>query len=543
MYLSPSPRAKSEEIRSIPVFLLRGLTVAALSSAVCCTALKSRPGAARVDSALQSAQQSLEARMAGRDTAAGKRTHCDASLGTLLTALQDHGSPRTWTGTQSIEGWTVTFSGDASGMKSIPPSWCDRITAVIPGKSLPRLERRVSTGGEGLPVVMVQKVSDGKKDPQLPPHGRRLAATLTADFAAGKRVTLTFHNTRNVDSAPVRGEVRALASDLSAPIAQGMSRRYLSKFALAGLLRPDAHLKDAGIYTPELYDPKKIPLVLIHGLESAPHIWANVMNEVTADPVLRRRYQVWYYLYPTGLTVHVAAARLRKSLTDARDFYDPQHRSAAMQQMILAGHSMGGLLTRMQVIDSGEEIYRAFWTRPMKELPLSAETRDVVFRTLYFKHQPFVARAIFIAVPHRGSDIAELSIVRFLSRLIQPTKFITGILREMTSVARYAVNPDLHRFRDLGSRATEGLSPKHPLLHALDRRPILVPYHNIIGVFDPLHFRRPAEKSSDGVVAWKSSFLPGAQSTATVPYFHTCVECPEVAKEILRILRSLQGRP
>ena len=172
-----------------------------------------------MDSALQLAQHSLESKLVGRDTASAKQTFYRASLGTVLAALNDHASPRTWTGTQSIEGWTVTFSGDASGMKSIPPSWCERIAAVNPGKSLPRLERRVSTGGEGLPVVMIQKESVGKKDPHLPQHGRHLAATLTAEFAGGKRVTLTFHNTRHVDAAPVRGEVRALASDLSAPLA------------------------------------------------------------------------------------------------------------------------------------------------------------------------------------------------------------------------------------------------------------------------------------------------------------------------------------
>ncbi len=513
-------------MRPATVQVVRVLMAAALSPLVGCTALPSRSSSGRVDAALQSAQHSDRG----------------ASLGNLLTALNSYAEPRTWTGTQSIQGWTVTFAGDASGMKVIPPSWCERISAVDPGKSLARLERRVSSEGEGLPVVMVQKTATGRKDPHIPKHGRRLPATLTADFATGQRVTLTFHNTRNVDTARVRGANRTLAADLSAPIAEGMSRRHLSKFAFAGLVRPDNHLKDAGIYLPELFDPGKIPLVLIHGLESAPHIWANIMNEVAADPVLRRRYQVWYYLYPSGLTVQAAAAKFRNSLNDVRDCYDPARRSAALQEMVLAGHSMGGLLARMQVIDSGEDIYRAFWTRPLKELPLSAETRDLVARTLYFKHQPFVARVIFLSTPHRGSEIADLSVIKLISRLIVPTKLIAGLFREMSSVARHAVNPELYRFRDLGSRATEGFSPKHPLLHALERRPILVPYHNIIAVFPPTSFGRPVEKSSDGVVPWSSAFLSGAVSTKTVSGYHACAENPESATEIVRILRQDAAR-
>ena len=533
------PNANSEAMRPVPVFLVRILTIGALSaSAVCCPARPVHAAAGRVDAALQAVQHAPDARHFGRDSAALRQLRSRGALGTLLTALKGYAPPRTWTGTRSIQGWTVTFSGDASGWKSIPPSWCDSIAAVDPGKSLARLEKRVSTGGEGLPVIMVQKSAAGKNDPHIPRHGRRLPATLTAEFDGGRKVTLTFHNTRNVASSRARGADCPLASDLSAPIAEAMSRRHLSRFALAGLVRPDNHLKDAGIYTPELYDPRKIPLVLIHGLESAPHIWANIMNEVTADPVLRQRYQVWYYLYPSGLTLQAAACRFRESLNGARDFYDPAHRSAAMRQMVLAGHSMGGLLARMQVIDSGEYLYRAFWTRPLKELPLSAGTRDLVCQTLYFKHQPFISRVIFLSTPHRGSRMAELSIVRLVSRLIVPSKLIAGLFHEMQSVARYAVNPDLQRFRDLGSRATEGLSPQHPLLHALERRPMLVPYHNIIAVFPPTSFARPVEKSNDGVVPWSSSFLPGAVSTAVVSGFHTSAENPASAKEIVRILRD-----
>ena len=239
-------------MRPAPVFLVRVLTIAALASSVCCAGFNPRHGTGRVDVALQAVQHSPGAKFIGRDTVTARQTHSRATLGTLLTALNDHAPPRTWTATQSIEGWTVTFAGDVSGLKSIPPSWCDSIAAVNPSKPLARLEKRVSTTGEGLPVVMVQKNAAGKGDPHIPKHGRRLPATLTADFEGGKKVTLTFHNTRNVESAQVRGAGRALASDLSAPIAEAMSRRHLHSGAVRSEENPARSHSRPGIRTTHL---------------------------------------------------------------------------------------------------------------------------------------------------------------------------------------------------------------------------------------------------------------------------------------------------
>src|SRR5262249_56851784 len=85
----------------------------------------------------------------------------------------------------------------------------------------------------------------------------------------------------------------------------------------------------------------------------------------------------------------------------------------------------------------------------------------------------------------------------------------------------------------LGTNSVETLSPQHPYFKALDSRPILVPYHSIIGD----RGRGNTPNSSDGIVPYWSSHLEGAKSELIVPGPHSCTELPQTVEEIRRILR------
>lgn len=506
-----------------------------------CSTLHSRilhPHAQPLDAALRSAQTDWQSLPEQGQPGTLERTRWRLNLSGVLQSLQHRSGPQTWTGTQSMQGWSITFAGDADGLKSIPPSWCDRITPVLPLKPPAGIKgARIHGDGVGIPVIMHQAKFARAADKFIPPNGRFFPATMTAEFTGTRAVTLTFHHTRNIRTARLRGRERLLAYDVSAAIAAAMDPAYFSKYSLRGLLRPESQIGDIGIYTPEPYDPAKIPIVLIHGIESAPHIWANVMNEMAADPELSRRCQVWYFLYPTGISIQGAAARMRASLIAARDHYDPQHRNPGMNHIAVVGHSMGGLLSKMQIMDSGEDLHRAFWTKPLEQLPLSKEARGLVQRTLHFQHLPFVTRAVFITTPHRGSKVVEFSPMRMIFKLIRPVGVVAGLIREMSSVASALVNPDLHRFQTFGARSSEGLSPLHPMLAALNRRPLLAKYDSIIAVFPPMSLNKSLEESTDGVVSYQSAWMPGAESTSTITGFHICIPSPALAEKLLPILR------
>jgi pimeloyl-ACP methyl ester carboxylesterase len=524
-------------------FLLIAAAVLAASHLTSCQS----PGTARSGptgknfspgSALQSAQRAWTALPASRPASTEQDQSYTAAMGSLLTSLRSARPLATWTGTQSIEGWQVTFASPGQPLQTIDPATC---TDISPSPALSeRDSRQLPPVGSGLPVIMKQEY-DGRKAAShklFPLNGRNLPATMTAEFTGPQAVTITFHNTWTHSMATVRGAKRPLATDYRNPIRRSMDPKFLGEFSLKGLLHPDDTLNDAGLYVPFIYDPAKIPVVFVHGLNSDPHIWEQAMHEIASDPALRDRYQPWYFLYPTGLPIHGSAARLRRALTGAIRHYDPHGKSAAMQQMVLVGHSMGGIISRLQVTDSEEEIYHAYFQRDIDKLFASADAKRQIRENLFFEPNPRVARVVFVAVPHRGSGLADLRIVQWLTGLIQRAvrvdQFITDIARTATST----LNPQLIAFKDLGARSVQNLSPRHPLLLAMDRRPVEVPFHSIIGVKQS---GKPLPETSDGVVPYTSAHLDGAVSEHRVPATHSCTDHPEVTAEIRRILRQHAG--
>jgi pimeloyl-ACP methyl ester carboxylesterase len=218
--------------------------------------------------------------------------------------------------------------------------------------------------------------------------------------------------------------------------------------------------------------------------------------------------------------------------------WDPDSNDPNFSRMVIVGHSMGGLLTRLQVVDSGEKLREAFFTRPVKDSWwLDEAEKQRVQAALVIKPTPFVSRAVFVAVPHRGSRIADFGIVQFATRLIRLPFTASDIVKRSLLAGPDELNPALLRYRALGMRSVQMLSPEHPYIKALDTCPVTVPHHSIIGD----RGRGPLPTSSDGVVPYKSSHLDDAKSEKVVPYPHSCTEKRETVDEILRILKQHAG--
>lgn len=474
----------------------------------------------------------------------------DAVLRCVM-ALQKRAAPRDWSEPIQVvrpgRDWLISFQGQqplSSRLLEWTPSWFDR---VIPARECRARDcaTPVSADGAGAPLVLANEdIEEIIEDRAYRPRtGLYVPATALLEFGraadadAPLPVRLRLINTFEHRRARVAGADRALAYDITASLQMSLVNRYVTRNAITGLLRPDKR-SDSGLFAITPYDPQKIPVIFTHGLKSDAHIWRNVINELLRDPALAARYQPVCFLYPSGLSVPASAARLRTSLRAYRDTWDPEHDDPGMNRMVLVGHSMGGILSRMQVIDSGDELRRAFFSRPIHEVPwLTRDQAGRVQKALVFERLPFAQRAVFIAVPHRGSRVADLGIVRLAIRLIRlPGDALTlakTLLTEDTSV----LNPALLNYHMAGLRSVDMLSPGHPYFKALEKRPILVPYHSIIGD----RGRGNSPDSSDGVVPYWSSHLEGAESELIVPYGHGCVEKPETVEEVLRILRLHAG--
>ena len=139
-------------------------------------------------------------------------------------------------------------------------------------------------------------------------------------------------------------------------------------------------------------------------------------------------FQFWFFTYDTGNPIPYSAYLLRESLTKAVIEFDPQGKDPALRHMVVMGHSQGGLLTKMTVIDTGDKLWKDISKKPIDELQLKESSRELLEKSLFLKPLPFVRCVIFIATPHRGSFIAGWRPSQWITRFIKlPANILLGV--------------------------------------------------------------------------------------------------------------------
>ena len=79
-----------------------------------------------------------------------------------------------------------------------------------------------------------------------------------------------------------------------------------------------------------------------------------------------------------------SAALLRRQLKEVQCRFDPQQRDPALQQIILVGHSMGGLVSKLQVSYSGEDLWQSISQCPLDTIQTGAQTRAELYDSFFF---------------------------------------------------------------------------------------------------------------------------------------------------------------
>jgi pimeloyl-ACP methyl ester carboxylesterase len=280
------------------------------------------------------------------------------------------------------------------------------------------------------------------------------------------------------------------------------------------------------------YERGKIPVVLIHGLWSSPWSWARMVEVLESDVALRDRYQFWTFGYSTGDPLPYSASLLRHDLDEVRRKFDPDHTDPGFDRMVVVGHSMGGLLTKMMVQDSGTRLWRLLSNRPAEQLVGEQEDRDLFRHALIFKPRPEVRRVIFIATPHRGSRIDQGGLERLGSRLVRhhdPLRMSYARL-----IARNEADFFTQRFREGFPTSIDELEWESPLLtglHELGLAPEVKAHSVIADHRDP-----PRPGGSDGLVPYESAHLENVTTESLISSGHLCQEHPAVIREVGRIL-------
>ena len=359
----------------------------------------------------------------------------------------------------------------------------------------------------------------------------------TVDTATGPReCTLELIDpvqTHVVGSAPSQFPVEA---DLTTPLAYMWSRTDLRRFQWNGLFRPGSAMHRANLMLLRPYEPGKIPVVMVHGLVSSPLAWIPMINDLLRDPVIQDRFQFMLYMYPTGVPVPIAAAGLRDALEQARLMYDPDGADPAFERMVMIGHSMGGLLSHAMAMDSGDKFWQLNSDRRFSEIVGEPEVLGELERYLFFKPLPFVKRVVFLATPHRGSELSRNVIGRVGTSLISDPDHISNLLAKLIKS-----NPDSFDSKQFRRMPTsiETLDTNSPILQAmLAMRPNAeTSFHSIIGATRP----GPIHTRTDGVVPYTSSHLEGVESELMVRSDHGVQKDPEAILEVRRILRHHIG--
>jgi hypothetical protein len=410
------------------------------------------------------------------------------------------------------------------------------------------LRNRYRQAGLGAPLAASLGPPVG--DVAVPAHSRippRLKVPVTAVLRLeGVRLALTDGRlrgsielfTNDADrTVRVDGREVPLEFESSAALAYTLDQAPIWEAEIQGLLRGDFQIgTGAGLYALSPYRPGRVPVVLVHGTASSPGRWADLVNELDSDPRIGPHCQFWIFSYNTGNPLVYSGGLLRQALEQAVAELDPEAADPALRRMVVIGHSQGGLLTKLTVVDSGTRFWENVSTAPFEALRVSDETREILRRSLFVTPLPFARRVVFVATPHRGSDVAGFVATRLRRLVTWALTLPANLVRLSGEMLTGSEDPLLRRTLQQGlPRSVDNMDPGNPFIRTLSTLPIApgVAVHSIIAVRgDGL-----PEAGGDGVVSYRSAHLDGVVSERVVRSGHSVQSHPEAIEEIRRILR------
>jgi pimeloyl-ACP methyl ester carboxylesterase len=289
-----------------------------------------------------------------------------------------------------------------------------------------------------------------------------------------------------------------------------------------------------GVYLPEPYRPGRVPVVFVHGTFSSPIKWAEMANALAADPELSQRCQFWYFIYNSGNPTLYSSVRLRNALTEKLRQCDPEGHDAALRQMVVIGHSQGGLLTKLTATDTGDKLLETILkTNDLSHLQLPPGKEQALRKYTCFEALPFVTRVIFISTPHRGS-YGSTGIAQTLARKI--VELPGNVIKSTTDFTGLTSGLDLPRELQGTPTSIDSMSPNNPVLLALADIPLApgIKGHSIVAVQGEGDYH----EGKDGLVRYSSAHVDYVESELIVRSPHSCQGTPAAIEEVRRILHE-----
>lgn len=429
---------------------------------------------------------------------------------------------------------------DTGGIET--PTHVDRVIPVDSIRVKRGLKNETVVDGVGAPLVVRQKWTP--RDPMISETGLWYPVTAILDLDNVNQPIMRFLDPTQEENTKVAmgNNSFPLKADYTASIARDLYDRQTQFVNLSGLIKYEKFSEHMGLFRISAFDPEKIPIVFIHGLKSTPNTWNNTLNEMMADPVVRDRYEFWTFGYPTGAPVPFLSAKLRDEIERMTAYR--RSRGSASNRVTIMAHSMGGLISKPLTQNSGTQLWNQVFKVAPDELNVSNADRVLLTKMFIFEPLPYIDRVIFMAVPHRGSPLADNKTSAVAGLIIQaPNNLVT--------LGKNLVSDSLHQLTPIGREvvgrvptSVQQLNEESAAIKLFSPLPLNpnVKYHSIIGN-EKGPEKVPNEQSSDGVVEYSSSHLAGVESELVIKGKHGVHFYPEAVAEIVRILNENVGNP
>ncbi len=396
-------------------------------------------------------------------------------------------------------------------------------------------ERSVKEG-LGAPMVIASKGFDPTKfDPFIQGKNVYYGVTEVLKFH-GRRCTAEFYDPLATETVTFGGKAFPLAADFTAPIGLALAELKPRKTELRNMFKPAEFASSTRLARFQPYDPKKIPILCIHGLGDSQATWAPMIEALRSDPVLRQHYQTWFYSYPTGYPYPLMASLLRKKMDEINAYY-PGHKP-----IVVIGHSMGGNIARTLITDSGLKIWNSFFDTPPAKTPLSEQNRRMIEDALIFRHRTDISRVIFMSASLGGSEVATGLIGRIGKKLIGGPSDIQEVGSDLVRLAKPREDG---KVLDATPNSIDVLDPSNRFITTINKIPPArgIPYHSIMGDRGRGgNLDKTPPVSTDGIVPYWSAHIAGARSELIVPSGHWSNHHPDAITEVRRILREHLGQ-
>jgi pimeloyl-ACP methyl ester carboxylesterase len=474
---------------------------------------------------MSAAETALDQLKRSPDNETARNTY-NFAVGRIIATIRD----------AKLDPWTRPLRVPANGREFVlthkpdpRPQWNPALYDFTPADQFDvhgtYVTERTTRAGIGAPIVAVGRELNKEARANFTAPRTYYGVTAIARFE-GHRCVLSFEDPLAVETVRVDGQIFPLAADFTVPLAVMLASTNPKKFELTRMLNPGKYAETARISRLQPYDPNKAVVLVIHGLMDTPATWTPMLNRLRGYPEIRRNYQFWFYSYPSGYPYPYSAVILRHEL-DAIE-----KRFPLRKPMVVIGHSMGGCISRLLITDTDDnKLWMQLFKKPLEQVPLSPESRKLFTDALIFKHRPEIGRVIFISAPLRGSELASNWLGRIGSSLVRSPITLLKAGRDAFKITTFRSGElKLRRIPN----SVDTLAPTNRFVIAINTIPITpgIPYHTIMGD----RGKGNAPNSSDGIVPYWSSHMPGAKSELIVPSGHSAHQNSEVIQEVRRIL-------